>query len=227
LEKKGLLDRFKRLSKPTGHPQWGHAFRAIILMIIAGLIAKFLGFDNAIVMVVTVTLLASIIIDISLPIRKVAILALVGFFMTMLAFISASLALSSLIVFILFTIIWAFFSISLYIFGTTEGSLGFLFFLNYFLAVLLVNNQSTTLDWAIYSIIPYAVVSILFIPKLWLEKKRINEMITVGFNPGSTIQNIIFTRNILSGIPINSNNYDIFKLGIIFKGLRSYGDLIT
>ena len=114
-----------------------------------------------------------------------------------------------------------------YIFGTTEGSLGFLFFLNYFLAVLLVNNQSTTLDWAIYSIIPYAVVSILFIPKLWLEKKRINEMITVGFNPGSTIQNIIFTRNILSGIPINSNNYDIFKLGIIFKGLRSYGDLIT
>jgi hypothetical protein len=67
-----------------------------------------------------------------------------------------------------------------YIFGTTEGSLGFLLFLNYFLAVLLVNNQSTTLDWAIYSIIPYAVVSILFIPKLWLEKKRINEMVTVG-----------------------------------------------
>jgi uncharacterized membrane protein YgaE (UPF0421/DUF939 family) len=227
LEKKGLLDRFKRLSKPSGHPQWGHAFRSFILMVIAGLITKFLGFDNAIILVVTVTLLASIIIDISFPIRKVAILALVGFFMTMLAFISASLALSNLEVFIFFTMIWAFFSISLYIFGSSEGSLGFIFFLNYFLAILLLNNQSNTLNWAICSIIPYAVVSILFIPKLWFEKKRINEMITVGFNQGSTIQNIIFTSNILSGIPINSNNYDNFKLGIIFKGLRGYSDLIT
>ncbi len=227
MAKKGLLDRFKRLSKSTGHPQWSHAFRAIILMVIAGLIAKFLGFNNGIVMIVSVTLLASIIIDISLPIRKVAILLLVGFFMTILAFISASLALSSLEVFILFTTIWAFFSISLYVFGSTEGSLGFLFFLTYFLAVLLVNNQSSTLDWAIYSIIPYAVVSILFIPKLWIEKKRINEMVTIGFSPGSSIQNVSSTLNILSGIPINSNNYDIFKLGIILKGLRSYSNLIT
>lgn len=227
MEKKGFLDRFIRLSKPTGRPQWGHAFRAIILMVIAGLVAKFLGFDNGIALIVFVTLLASIIIDISLPIRKVAILALVGLFMTTLAFISASLALSSLEVFIFFTVIWVFFSISMYIFGSIEGSLGFIFFLIYFLAVLMVNKQSSTLDWAIYSIIPYLVVSILFIPKLWLENKRINEMVTVGFSPGSSIQNVFSTRNILSGIPINSNYYDIFKLGSTLKGLRSYSNLIT
>ncbi len=32
LEKKGFLDRFNRLSKPIGRPQWGHAVRAVILM---------------------------------------------------------------------------------------------------------------------------------------------------------------------------------------------------
>lgn len=225
--KRSLLERFRRLSKPSGSPQWGHAARAIILMVIAGLIAKFLGFDNGIRTIMIVTLLASIIIDISLPIRKVAILTLSGFIMTNLAFISASLALSSLEVFIFFTVLWAFFSISMYIFGTLEGSLGFTFFLIYFIAVLMVNNQVSTLDWSIYSTLSYLVASILFIPKIWLEKKKLRNMVTVGFIPGSSIRDIIYTRNILSGIPINSNYFDIFKLGSYLKSFRSYGNLIS
>jgi hypothetical protein len=196
-------------------------------MVLAGVIAHFLGFDQGIKAIMFVTLLASIIIDIPLPIRKVAILALVSLVMTVLAFMSASLALSSLEIFIFFTVIWAFFSISLYIFGTTEGSIGFVFFLIYFVSVLVVNNNSSPFDWAIYSILSYLVVSILFIPKLYVEKKRIREMVTVGFSKTSSIQNVLATRSILSGIPLNSNNYDILKLGGYLKSLRSYSDLIT
>ena len=227
MEKKSFVDKFKILSRPTGSPKWGHAFRAIILMILAGLIAHLLGFDKGIEAIIFVTLLASIIIDISLPIRKVAILAFLGTFMSVLAFLSAYLSFSSLEMFIFFTVIWAFFSTSLYIFGTTEGSLGFAFFLIYFVAVLMVNTGSTLVEWCMYSILPYLVVSILFIPKIWLEKKRIREMVTVGFVPGSSIQNVFVTRKILSGIPLKSDYYDIFKFGSYLKGLRAYGELIV
>jgi hypothetical protein len=99
--------------------------------------------------------------------------------------------------------------------------------LTYFVAVLLVNNQSSTLDWAIYGIIAYFIASILFIPKIWLEKKRIREMVSVGFIPTSSIQNVLYSGNILSGTPINSNYYDIFKLGSYLKILRSYSNLIN
>ena len=225
LKKKGFWNRFKRLSKPRGKPQWGIAIRAIILMAVGGLIGKFLGLDNGINTIIFVTLLASIIIDISLPIRKVAILALLGFLMTILAFVSASLALSSLVVFIFFTIVWTFFSISMYIFGKVEGSLGFTFFLIYFVAVLLVNNQSSTLDWVIYCIIAYLVASILFLPKLWIEKKRIREMVSLGFNPDSSLKNVLNSKNLISGISIPSNYYEIFKLGSYLKILRSICNL--
>ncbi|MGZ7136012.1 MAG: FUSC family protein [Methanobacterium sp.] len=227
MERRGILERFKRFSKPTGSPQWGQAVRALILMILTGFIAHLLGFDNGIKAIMFVTLLASIIIDISLPIRKVAVLALAGLFMTVLAFMSASLALTGIEIFLFFTVLWAFFSISMYIFGVMEGSLGFVFFLIYFVAVLVVNAKSSPFDWAIYSILSYLVVSLLFIPKIWLEKNRIREMVTVGFSPGSSIQNILVTNSILSGIPLNSNNYDIFKLGSYFRALRTYSDIIT
>ncbi len=226
MEKKGFIGRFKILSRPTGSPKWGHAVRAVILMVLAGLTAHFLGFDKGIQAIMFVTLLASIIIDISLPVRKIAVLALLGLCMTILAFSSAYLALSSLEIFIFFTVIWAFFTTSLYIFGATEGSLGFTFFLIYFVAVLMVNTGSTPLEWCIYSIMPYLVVSILFIPKIWLEKKRIREMVTVGFNPQSSIQSVFLTMKILSGISLKSNYYDIFKFGSYLKGLREYSDLI-
>ena len=196
-------------------------------MILAGLISHFLGFDKGIGVIMFVTLLASIIIDISLPIRKVAILAILGLFMTVLAFLSAYLALSSLEIFIFFTVVWAFFTTSLYIFGATEGSLGFTFFLIYFVAVLMVNTGSTPVEWCIYSVLPYLVVSILFIPKIWLEKKRISEMVTVGFNPQSSIQSVFLTLKVLSGVSLKSNYYDIFKLGSYLKGLRLYSDLIV
>jgi hypothetical protein len=227
MEKKGFIGKFKVLSRPTGSPKWGHAVKAVILMVLSGIIAHFLGFDKGIETIMFVTLLASIIIDIPLPIRKVAILALLGLFMTVLAFLSAYLALSSIEIFIFFTIIWAFFSTSMYIFGTTEGSLGFTFFLIYFVAVLMVNTGSTPLEWSIYSVLPYLVVSILFIPKIWLEKRRVSEMVTVGFSPKSSIQNVFLTRSVLSGISLKSNYYDIFKFGSYLKGLRAYSDLIV
>ncbi len=226
MEKRGFLDRFKRLSKPTGSVHWGNAVRAVILMAISGLIAHFLGFDNGIPAIMFVTLLATIIIDIPLPIRKVAILTIISIFMTALAFICASLALSNIGIFIFFTLIWAFFGISLYIFGNTEGSLGFTYFLIYFVAVLMVNNGSTPIEWAIFSILPYLVVSILFIPKMWLERKRLADLVTVGFNNELKIENTFVSRSILSGIPLKSNYYDIFKFGSYFKGLRVYSDLI-
>jgi len=227
MEKKGVISRFKVLARPTGSPKWGHAIRAIILMILAGLIAHFLGFDRGVGVIMFVTLLASIIIDISLPIRKVAILTILGLFMTVLAFLSAYLALSSLEIFIFFTVIWAFFTTSLYIFGAAEGSLGFTFFLIYFVAVLMVNTGSTPVEWCIYNVLPYLVVSILFIPKIWLEKRKISEMVTVGFNPQSSIQSVFITLKILSGVSLKSNYYDIFKLGSYLKGLRTYSDLIA
>ena len=227
MKKKGFWYRFKRLSKPTGKPQWGIAIRAIILMAIAGLIGKYLGLDNGISTIIFLTLLASIIIDTALPIRKVAILASLGFLITILAFVSASLALSSLGVFIFFTVVWTFFSISMYIFGKVEGSLGFTFFLIYFVAVLLVNNQSSTLDWVIYSIIAYLVASILFLPKIWIERKRIREMVSLGFNPDSSLKNVLNSKNLISGIPINSNYFEFFKLGSYLKILRSICNLIN
>ena len=227
MKKKGFWNRFKRLSKPTGKPQWGQAFRAIFLMIIAAIVAKFMGLDNGITAIMFVTLIATIIIETSLPLRKVAILTFLGFFMTVLAFVSASLALSNIGIFIFFTVIWAFFGISLYIFGSVEGSLGFTFFLIYFLAVLLVNNQSNTFDWTIYALLSYLVASVLFIPKIWFEKKKIREMVTIGFNPETNIQNIFSVKNILSDIPLRMDYINIFKFGSYFKILRKYSNLIV
>ncbi|MBI5680119.1 MAG: FUSC family protein [Methanobacterium sp.] len=226
MQKKSFFDKFKRLSRPTGSPQWGQAIRAVILMVLAALIAKFLGFDNGIGAIMFITLLATIIIDVPLPIKKVAVLALLGLLMTILAFISASLALSSITIFICFTVIWAFFSLSMYIFGNTVGYLGFTFFTFYFLAVITVNNHSTTLDWAIYCILAYLVVFILFIPKIFIENKRVREMAVAGFIPQNSVQNILLARQILSGISIDSQNYEIFKFGSYYKGFRSYSDMI-
>ena len=226
MKKKGFWNRFKRLSKPTGRPQWGQAFRAIFLMIIAAIVAKFMGLDNGIMAIVFVTLIATIIIETSLPVRKVAILTFLGFFMTVLAFVSASLSLSNIGIFIFFTVIWAFFGISFYIFGRFEGSLGFTFFLIYFLAVLLVNNQSNTFDWTIYALLSYLVASVLFIPKIWFEKKKIREIVTIGFNPEKSIQNILSVKNILSDIPLRMDYINIFKFGSYFKILRKYSNLI-
>ena len=87
--------------------------------------------------------------------------------------------------------------------------------------------MSTPLDWVIYAILSYLIVSILFIPKIWLEKKRIREMVSSGFVPSSTIQNVFSTLHLLTGIPLNSNNFEILKLGGFLKILRSYSRLLN
>ena len=58
LKKKGFWYRFKRLSRPTGKPQWVLAVRAIILMVIASMIGKFLGLTTGINAIIFVTLFA-------------------------------------------------------------------------------------------------------------------------------------------------------------------------
>lgn len=226
MEKKGLLDKFKMLSKPTGSVNWNQAVKALILIVIAGLLATLLKFNDGLEAIIMVTLLATLIIDIAMPIKKVAILAFLGFIMTTLAFLSVSLSIHNLPAFIILSVIWAFFSISLYIFGNVEGTIGFSFFLTYFVAVLIVNPNSTTIEWISYTTLAYLVASILFIPKLWVERKRIRQLVSVGFNPESTIQNLLANMHILSGISLNSVYFDFFKFGGYYKILRSYSELM-
>jgi uncharacterized membrane protein YgaE (UPF0421/DUF939 family) len=227
LEKKGLLNRIERLSKPTGAINWSQAVKAFILMVIAGLLATVLKFNNGIEAIIMVTLLATLIIDIAMPIKKVAILALLGFVMTTLAFLSVSLSIHNLPAFIIFSVLWAFFSLSLYIFGNVEGSIGFSFFLTYFVAVLIVNPKSTPIEWVSYTTLAYLVASTLFIPKLWAEKRKIRRLVSVGFNPESNLESVVANMHILSGISLNSVYYNFFKFGGYYKILRSYCELMT
>jgi uncharacterized membrane protein YgaE (UPF0421/DUF939 family) len=226
LEKKGLFDKFKTLSKPTGAVNWSQGLKAFILMVVAALLATLLKFDNGMEAIIMVTLLATIILDISMPIKKVAILGLLGFIMTTLAFLCVSLSVHNLAAFIIFSVLWAFFSISMYIFGNVEGAIGFSFFLTYFVAVLIVNPESTPIDWISYTTLAYIVASTLLIPKLWMEKRKIRQLVSVGFNPESTIQSVVANIHILSGISLNSVYYEFFKFGGYYKILRSYSELI-
>lgn len=225
--KKGLLARVKRLSKPTGNVNWSQAIKAFILMVVAGLLATLLNFNNGLEAIIMVTLLATLIIDIAMPIKKVVILGLLGFIMTTLAFLSVSLSVHNLTAFIILSMLWAFFSISLYIFGNIEGAIGFSFFLTYFIAVLIVNPESTPIEWVSYTTLAYVVASTLLIPKLWVEKRKIRQLVSVGFNPQSTIQNVLANMHILSGISLNYDHYNFFKFGSYFKILRSYSELMT
>ncbi|UTB31885.1 MAG: FUSC family protein [Methanobacterium sp. ERen5] len=226
MEKKGLFGRFKTLSKPTGAVNWSQGLKAFILIVVATLLATLLKFNNGIEAIIMVTLLATIILDISMPIKKVAILGLLGFIMTTLAFLCVSLSVHNLAAFIIFSVLWAFFSISMYIFGNMEGSIGFSFFLTYFVAVLIVNLESTPIEWISYTTLAYLVASTLLIPKLWMEKRKIRQLVSVGFNPESTIQSMVANMHILSGISLNSVYYEFFKFGGYYKILRSYSELI-
>ena len=64
-------------------------------------------------------------------------------------------------------------------------------------------------------------------PKFGLKGRKIRKLATVGFLPKTTIQDFLYNLHILSGIKLNSNNYDIFKLGGYFKILRDYCGLVT
>lgn len=226
MERKGFMGRLKTLSKPTGKPQWKLAAKSIILMVLAALITKLIGFEQGIGAVISVTLLATIIIDLPLPIRKIALMALIGFFMTFLAFICSSLALSSLPVFLFFTVIWAFFSLSLYIFGETVGILGFMIFAGYFISVIMVNMKATTLEWGLYIILAYLVSSILFIPKIIFRKRDVLNMVSAPFIPKTSLETVLSIRHNLSGVPLDERDYDLFRIGNYLAGFRGYSKLM-
>ncbi|OPY25813.1 MAG: hypothetical protein A4E27_00846 [Methanobacterium sp. PtaU1.Bin242] len=226
MQQKSILDRLRVLSRPTGKPQWAQAVRSVLLMVLAALIAKFLGWDNGISAIMSITLLATIMMDISLPLRKVAPLAIIGLFMATLAFTSASLGLNSVPVFIIFTVIWAFFGLSTYIFGESVGFFGFIIFSMYFIAVIMVNNKSTTPEWGLYCVLAFLVASILLIPRIWNRKQELRKMIAVGFIPQSSLNMVLSTRHALSGIPLDSADYELFRLGSYITGFRGYGKLL-
>lgn len=226
MEKKGFLGRFKVLSRPTGKAQWKKAVKTMILIVLAALIAKFLGFDAGIKAIIAITLIATIIIDLPLPLRKIIPLAILGLLMTILAFISSSLALSSLPIFLFFTIVWAFFSLSMYIFGETVGSVGFIIFTSYFLSVLFVNRDASTLDWGLYIILAYLVASLLFVPKIWRRKKDLLNMVSSPFIPEISLERILSIRQALAGNPLDSRDYELFRVGTYLSGFRGYSKLI-
>ena len=95
MKKKGFSGRLKILSKPSGSPLWKQAAKSIVLIFLAAFLAKYLGLDKGVSAVMFTTLVATIIIDLPLPLNKIVPLAMVGFIMTLLAFVSSSLALSS------------------------------------------------------------------------------------------------------------------------------------
>ena len=226
MKKKGFMGRLKTLSKPTGNPQWKLAAKSIFLMGLAALIAKFIGFDQGIKAIMFATLIATIIIDVPLPLRKIFPLAFIGFLMTLLSFISSSMALASLPVFLFFTIVWAFFSLSMYIFSETMGLFGFIIFSGYFLSVLLVNPNVSTLDWGLYIILAYLIGSLLFIPKIWARKRDILNMISSPYIPETSLNNVLSIRQALSDLPLDARDYELFRVGTYLSGFREYSKLV-
>ena len=226
MKKKGFIGKLRTLSQPTGKPRWKSAIKSIILMVFAGLIAKFIGFEQGIKAIMFSTLIATIIIDVPLPLRKIVPMVLIGFLMTLLAFISSSLALASLPVFLFFTVVWAFFSLSLYIFSETAGLFGFIIFSGYFMSVLLVNRDVSTMDWGLYIILAYLIGSILLIPKLGGSKKDLLKMISSPFSPETSLENVLSIRQALSDLSLDSRDYELFRVGTYLTGFREYSKLV-
>ncbi len=227
MEKKGFSGRLKILSKPSGSPLWKQAAKSIVLMVLAALLAQYLGFDKGVSAVMFTTLVATIIIDLPLPLNKIVPLALVGFIMTFLAFVSSSLALYSLPIFLFFTVIWAFFSLSLYIFGENAGTMGFMIFTCYFISVLLVNTTASPLEWGLYIILAYLVASILFIPKLIHRQDDLLHMVASPFDPGTSLEKTLSMRQALSGILLSPRDYELFRIGTYHNGFMSYAKLVS
>lgn len=226
MENKSFIRRFKVLSKPTGRPQWKKAVKAIFLMIVALAVAKFLGFDAGLEAIIFITLIAAIIIDLPLPLRKIIPIALVGLLMTTLAFISSSLALSSLPIFIFFAVVWSFFSLSMYIFGGTSGAVGFIIFMGYFISVILVNREASPLEWGSYIVLAYLVASILFIPKILGRKKDISNMVASPYMPETSLEQVLSIRQALSGVPLTRRDYELFRIGTYLTGFRGFSKLL-
>lgn len=196
-------------------------------MIIAIMVAKLLGWDQAVNAIAFITLLFSLILDLPIPLRKLTFLGLIGFLMIVLAFTTASVAISSIPVFIFFTALWAFFSISTYIFGGEVGAFGFILFDAYFLSVILVNNSSSTVDWISYCILSFLVASILLIPKFIRRKKELNKMIAAGFSSETSLNQILSIRRLLAGIPLDKKSHELFEIGIYLTAFRTYSSVLA
>lgn len=82
MEQKGFKGNLIRFLKPIGKPPWKHALKSIFLMVLACLLAKFIGFDQGIKLIVFTTLIATILIDVQFPLRKIIPLTFIGFLIT-------------------------------------------------------------------------------------------------------------------------------------------------
>lgn len=222
MEKISLKERLKFLSKPQGTIEWGSAFRTIIIVIIAAVLANLLGYGEGLKIIIFVTLLAAIVIDVPLPLNNLIKLEITCAVMMSLAFITVGLTANSIPLFIIFTVLWSFFTLSMNIFGYTYGSLGFLLFSSYFVAVVTVEPGANPMDLGFYIIFAYLVASILLIPKIIFNKRNIRRMVAQGFKKETRFQDIIKTRMILSGIKINSHLHQLFNQGVYVTALRGY-----
>ncbi|WP_100222277.1 FUSC family protein [Methanobacterium formicicum] len=224
LERKGFISRFKRLSAPTGKPLWGHAFRAVGLAILSVIIAYFIGLRQGIEIIFMVVLFASVLMDQAIPFQKSVTFSVIGFILMSLAFVSASVAhMFGLPFFIVLTIIWSFFPFTLYIFGKAEGLFGYLIFISYYTATVLIKSSTNIFDLIIYVLFAYLVASILLVWKFMQRDNYKRKMVASGFDPNTSINKIGSVRRILAGVPINESYHHLFDYGLYLTGLRNYG----
>jgi len=146
MKKIGLLGKIWRLSRPKGSFLWKQALRTIILMIIAGFLAKLTGFQEGLKPIIIITLFASLILDVSIPFKKLTYLGFLGAIITVLAFFSVFLSASSLPIFILFTILWSFFYIFYVYFWLHLWDNRLYIFLSYFLTAILLKIKQHLLN---------------------------------------------------------------------------------
>ncbi|EKF85664.1 hypothetical protein A994_08026 [Methanobacterium formicicum DSM 3637] len=224
MERKGFISRFKRLSAPTGKPLWGHAFRAVGLAILSVIIAYFIGLRQGIEIIFMVVLFASVLMDQAIPFQKSVTFSVIGFILMSLAFVSASVAhMFGLPFFIVLTIIWSFFPFTLYIFGKAEGLFGYLIFISYYTATVLIKSSTNIFDLIIYVLFAYLVASILLVWKFMQRDNYKRKMVASGFDPNTSINKIGSVRRILAGVPINESYHHLFDYGLYLTGLRNYG----
>ncbi|WP_321421817.1 FUSC family protein [uncultured Methanobacterium sp.] len=226
MEKKTFTSWWKLPSKPTGPIEWGKALKSILLVFLAVIIAQLTGLGDGTKLIMLITLNATIMIDLPLPFSKIIQVTLLGFFLTLLAFICSFLSLSSLPVFLFFTIILAVFSSSLFIFSETAGSLGFLIFINYIFSVIFINQTVNIREWVLYLILSFLVASILLVPRALGRKADILRMISTTFLPETSLERVLSTRKALSGLLLDERDYNLLKIGTYLTRYRTYSKLI-
>jgi len=216
------MQRLKLLSKLQKNIQWKSAVKTILVVILAALLSSILGFAEGTKIVVIITLMAAIIVDTPLPLSTVIKIEIICALMMMLAFVCVGLSANIIPLFILFTALWSFFSLSMYIFGDTYGNLGFLFFTTYFIAVITVTPSHSPLQLGLYIVFAYLIASIILIPKMISNKNNMRKIIARGFLKETRFRDMLATRVMLSGIKLDPNKYHLFNLGFYLTALIDY-----